>query len=683
MYTIFRGKHPDWTSLHIACASGISKYVISESKRNDWIVLLCQVDTDGKTALHISIENNQLEIVKMLIEKGADINRCDVKMENAIHKACKENMVACLKTMAVSDHFYKGINTENEYGETSLCLAIFSGSTSCVDFLLEHFAKKTQHRLKVKGFTRGSILERVTKLSNPNENVLKCLSSLISHYPELLNETIDKDGNCVLHVITDKKILQALLINAFRNNALNVDCKNRIGQTPLHHSILRKDLSALMTLYSYGANIDEIDQNGETGLHHSITVGAPQIVKALLCFHANINYIDNSGQTIRDKIEKLKNESVRNDIKSYLDIIESSETIQDQSDELENFAQTNAMAYQMSKNEEQKTRSVNVLSLDGGGIKGMVIIQTLLYFERTLGPEFIKKFDWISGTSTGAIIAVGLTEGKSLRNLQKMYLRFKDLVFVGSRPYSSDALKQIFVDNFGDRTMNDLEHSNKLLVTTCKASVVPPELNIFRNYLLPGVNIELNKKREYFKMDAIPIWKALRCSSAAPTYFNPVDDKYVDGGLIANNPCLEILTDIQLYNTALCYKNQKPYEISCVLSLGTGRCPPKQIGSVDVGLPSGWTDIVSKALNVINLKDMLIEQITAADGQPVTRARAWSHSLNAPYFRFSPMFKNEIELDQNDDNIIIEMLWTTEKYLREEANFEVNLFTRFMESFKK
>lgn len=49
------------------------------------------------------------------------------------------------------------------------------------------------------------------------------------------------------------------------------------------------------------------------------------------------------------------------------------------------------------------------------------------------------------------------------------------------------------------------------------------------------------------------LWKALRCSSAAPTYFSSVDNKFVDGGLAANNPMVEVLTEIQRYNNALEY----------------------------------------------------------------------------------------------------------------------------------
>lgn len=63
-----------------------------------------------------------------------------------------------------------------------------------------------------------------------------------------------------------------------------------------------------------------------------------------------------------------------------------------------------------NKNERKK---VKLLSLDGGGIRGLILIQVLSYLENIVNKPTVELFDWIAGTSTGGILALLLASGYS------------------------------------------------------------------------------------------------------------------------------------------------------------------------------------------------------------------------------------------------------------------------------
>ncbi len=73
------------------------------------------------------------------------------------------------------------------------------------------------------------------------------------------------------------------------------------------------------------------------------------------------------------------------------------------------------------------------------------------------------------------------------------------------------------------------------------------------------------------------IWKVARYTSAAPMYFSSLDD-YVDGGILANNPSDHGLTVIQNYHQ----RRGMPLEIACIVSIGSGTFPAKDLGNIDV-----------------------------------------------------------------------------------------------------
>src|SRR5262250_1659706 len=72
-----------------------------------------------------------------------------------------------------------------------------------------------------------------------------------------------------------------------------------------------------------------------------------------------------------------------------------------------------------SRYEEKRTRKM--LALDGGGIRGVMTLGILRSIEEKVGSPLCDYFDYIAGTSTGAIIAAGLARGMTVSNLVDFY----------------------------------------------------------------------------------------------------------------------------------------------------------------------------------------------------------------------------------------------------------------------
>ena len=116
---------------------------------------------------------------------------------------------------------------------------------------------------------------------------------------------------------------------------------------------------------------------------------------------------------------------------------------------LDQMLYVSSMEKLASSGKIKKAKGGRLLCLDGGGIRGLVLVQTLLEVEAVLNKPISKCFDWIAGTSTGGILALGIASGKSLKECQALYFRIKDNAFIGNRPYPSEPLENALKDSLG------------------------------------------------------------------------------------------------------------------------------------------------------------------------------------------------------------------------------------------
>ena len=178
-----------------------------------------------------------------------------------------------------------------------------------------------------------------------------------------------------------------------------------------------------------------------------------------------------------------------------------------------------------------------ILTIDGGGIKGVFPAAFLATLEDELGGPIADYFDLIAGTSTGGIIAIGLGLGMTAKELLYLYRESGGRIFrrrrFGARAmglfrakYTNGALRQVLVDAFGERYLG--ESKTRLLI---------PSLN------LAAERVHLYKTSHHPKLVndyKVPAVEVALATVAAPTYFpihvSPEGVPYIDGSMWARNP---------------------------------------------------------------------------------------------------------------------------------------------------
>ncbi len=232
-----------------------------------------------------------------------------------------------------------------------------------------------------------------------------------------------------------------------------------------------------------------------------------------------------------------------------------------------------------------------ILSLDGGGIRGCTTIGFLEEIETIvqgrMGPEatLADYFDLIGGTSTGAIIATLLALGKPVEYVKQRYLELGPRVF--SKPTRWARVPWIGKKLFTAWSVKPLETEAKRLLsekTTLGSPsvktglcIVAKRADTFSTW--PCIN---HPDGQFYAHNAdIPLWKLVRASSAAPTYFRPIridvgplgrpeDGVFIDGGVsLANNPALQLFLVATLKGFPFHWKAGEDQLL--LVSVGTGR----------------------------------------------------------------------------------------------------------------
>ena len=247
-----------------------------------------------------------------------------------------------------------------------------------------------------------------------------------------------------------------------------------------------------------------------------------------------------------------------------------------------------------------KTGPRKLLALDGGGILGVISLGYLLRLEELLREQLKKDdsfvladyFDYIAGTSTGAIIAAGLSLGMTAKDVLAFYLNHGEEMFDKDwiiyqktyNKYQGQKLTKLLQDTFGYQTnlrsvdpsqlSKDRKELKTLLMVVMRNATTDSPWPVSNN---PGAKYNATS-RDDCNLD-LPLWKLVRASTAAPTYFPPEvvslgrnQFVFVDGGVTSfNNPALQLflMATVDRYNLGWPSGEDK----MLLVSIGTGAAP--------------------------------------------------------------------------------------------------------------
>lgn len=215
-----------------------------------------------------------------------------------------------------------------------------------------------------------------------------------------------------------------------------------------------------------------------------------------------------------------------------------------------------------------RSRNFRILVLDGGGLRGTFTAAVLAKWDDMIksggGNDLVKHFDLVAGTSTGAILAIGLGLGLTPSEILAFYREQGPKIFPKDRKlrhwlkskHDSVTLGTMLKNIFGDRKLS-FESCCRLVIPTVRAIHGEAEV----------ITTAHCSERTAFR-DIIAVHAAL-ASSAAPTYFDEAAwegsvavETFLDGGIWANNPILPALAE------AVRYLNV-PMDRIDILSIGT------------------------------------------------------------------------------------------------------------------
>ncbi|MEH2058026.1 MAG: patatin-like phospholipase family protein [Nostoc sp.] len=361
----------------------------------------------------------------------------------------------------------------------------------------------------------------------------------------------------------------------------------------------------------------------------------------------------------------------------------------------------NTQEQTLTQERSQKTMSTKanpkykILAIDGGGIRGIIPAMILAEIEKRTQKQIFSLFDLISGTSSGGILALGLTKPRlnldatdslpvaqySAENLLQIYLEYGAEIFyepfweqilgqledIFVQPkYSSEGREEIIRQYFGD---TPLENNLKEVFVT--SYDIEQRIPIFFTNKLEKQQTESKRFRKL--CSGFTLTDAALATSATPTYFAPyrVGSSHnnngfytlVDGGVVANNPANLAILEAQISRQ----ENQQVLNIEDILVVSLGAGSLTSIYPYEEVKKWGLLQWAKPLLDIV-----LDGGSEVVAGQLERLFEANNKGNKSSYYRFQTFLKSELETIDNAKPENIRQLQALANTLIQEKSQEID-----------
>ena len=561
-----------------------------------------------RSLLEYFSKKNEKANIQTLMHKGANPKTLSGDGRNSLHNLAHTgsgtSMAAILSSMTPDD-IQEAVNVKDSNGHTPLTVAM-------------------------KKSNRSAIKELIKAGARAEDDVA---TAAMDNYQSFIQSVVEVglEGESKFAQVKD-------LLNIFHN-----------GLTPLMIAVKNQNVESVIQLLLGGADPNLVQpETGNTSLHIAAECGNEYIVKALVVYEARLSTLNKKGETAID----IANHNGHKQVSSILN-------------EVLNM-QKKAVVEPKGNKVELDSDSLVLLSLDGGGVRGLVLGHLLGAIEKRMKlidancKPLQDYFDYIAGTSVGGIGALFMAYKGSLPCANAMLLSAADTIFDSDISERERMVDNLHRSAFGSDTKMTAKVRPRVIVTASLVTSIPGTLHLFTNFG-DATNGQLHPSSQ-------DVYEAAKATSAAPYYFPPVKGRFIDGGIMASNPTLPAMVRIMEETK----KEGKQAKLGCVISLGTGKPPVEELEeAVDIHFSSyadmlfNFGDVIS---NLKNLFSIIVKRVSESDGLPVQIAREWCESINCHYYRITPPLSKNVNLSSTDRKAIINMLYDTYLYTLENIN---------------